>query len=264
MDDRRAGERATSFGSAAEDYARYRPAPPAEAALWALATDGNGPEWGTVVDIAAGTGNLTQHLLPLAERVIAVDLDPRMLAVLGRRLTRVPRVKAYGEVLPLRSGAADAAVISSAWHWMDHSRFWPELARVLRPGGRFGVVSSGIDRSVEWVGDVLGWRRQSEGESSSPDDGNRWRDHRRVQPPPGGLFGEVEERTFRLSLPWAVGDLPHLAGSYSHMLVLPEEERRAMRAEVAARAARRPELAGSAIIELPIRTHVWRATRTGG
>jgi hypothetical protein len=61
-----------------------------------------------------------------------------------------------------------------------------------------------------------------------------------------------------------VDDLPHLAGSYSQTLVLPEEERRAMGAEVAARAARRPELAGSAIIELPIRAHVSRATRSGG
>jgi hypothetical protein len=49
--------RATSFGSAAEDYARYRPAPPAEAAEWAV-----GPSPGTVIDLAAGTGNLARSL----------------------------------------------------------------------------------------------------------------------------------------------------------------------------------------------------------
>lgn len=72
--------------------------------------------------------------------MIAVDIDRRMLATLGDRLPGVPRVAAQGEVLPFASGAAGAVVISSAWHWLDAERAWPEIARVLRPGGTFSVV----------------------------------------------------------------------------------------------------------------------------
>jgi SAM-dependent methyltransferase len=71
--------RATSFGSAADDYARYRPAPPAEAAEWAV---GHSP--GLVIDLAAGTGNLARHLLRMTDEVVAVDIDRRMLASPGQ------------------------------------------------------------------------------------------------------------------------------------------------------------------------------------
>ena len=103
--------RATSFGSAADDYARYRPAPPAEAAEWAV---GRSP--GLVIDVAAGTGHLARHLLGRTNRVVAVDIDRRMLATLGNRLPGVARVVARGEELPFVSGDAGAVVISSAWH----------------------------------------------------------------------------------------------------------------------------------------------------
>ena len=128
--------RATSFGSAADDYARYRPAPPAEAAEWAV---GRSP--GLVIDVAAGTGHLARHLLGRTNRVVAVDIDRRMLATLGNRLPGVARVVARGEELPFVSGAAGAVVISSAWHWLDPGQAWSEIARVVRPGGTFSVVS---------------------------------------------------------------------------------------------------------------------------
>ena len=78
-----------------------------------------------MIDVAAGTGHLARHLLGGANRVVAVDIDRRMLATLGERLPGVPRVAARGEELPFVSGAAGAVVISSAWHWLDPERAWP-------------------------------------------------------------------------------------------------------------------------------------------
>lgn len=122
--------RATSFGSAADDYARYRPAPPAEAAAWAV-----GPSPGLVIDVAAGTGHLARHLLRSTNRLVAVDIDRRMLAALGDRLPGVPRVAARGEELPFVSGAAGAVVISSAWHWLGPDRRGPRWPASSGPGG---------------------------------------------------------------------------------------------------------------------------------
>ena len=96
--------RATSFGSAAEAYARYRPAPPAEAAEVAL-----GLSPGLVIDVAAGTGHLARQLLRTATRVVAVDIDRRMLAILGRRLPGVPRGRGPGRGVALRPGGRRGA-----------------------------------------------------------------------------------------------------------------------------------------------------------
>ena len=247
--------RATSFGAAADDYSRYRPAPPAEAAEWAV---GRSP--GPVIDVAAGTGHLTQHLLRRGNRVVAVDIDRRMLSTLGGRLPGLPRVAARGEELPFVSGAAGAVVISSAWHWLDPERAWPEIARVVRPGGTFSVIFSGPDRSVAWVEAVLG-RRESDqrpGVAGYGTQGRRWH----VELPAGAPFSLVEARTFTAAVPYEVADLPGLAASYSRVIVLPAVERTAVREEVAARAAAHPELVAGTTVDLPLRCRVWRAVRT--
>ena len=74
-------------------------------------------------------------------------------------------------------------------------------------------------------------------------------------------FSSVEERTFAATVPYEVEDLPGLAASYSQVMVLPASERRAVKQEVALRAAARPELAGARTVELPLRCRVWRAVR---
>ena len=40
---------------------------------------------------------------------------------------------------------------SSAWHWLDPERAAAEIARVLRDGGRFGVIWTTRDREHRWV-----------------------------------------------------------------------------------------------------------------
>jgi SAM-dependent methyltransferase len=243
--------RATSFGSQAEDYARYRPAPPADAAAWAV-----GSHRDLVVDVAAGTGNLTALLLPLAERVVALDLDRRMLRVLGQRVSGAVRAAARGEALPLRGQTADAVLISSAWHWLDHDRAWPELARVLRSGGALAVLWGGPDRTVPWVAEVLGHRRAPGGPGSG-----WWGRQREVALPADAPFTGVEDRVFSGEIDFAVADLPRLAASYSRLITLPAGERARALAGVAAAAARRPELEGRTTITLPLRCRVWRAVR---
>lgn len=242
--------RATSFGSAADDYARYRPAPPVEATMWAV---GSSP--GLVIDLAAGTGNVAQQLLSTAESIVAVDIDPRMLVTLGRRLPGVTRVAARGEKLPFVTAAAGAVVISSAWHWLDPEQAWPEMARVIKPGGTFAVVQSGPDRSVPWVDDVLSARRRRR-------IGGRSGDRRRVQPPDGMPFSPVEERSFTATVPYEVANLPGLATSYSGAIVLSVEKRHAIMEVVAARAAAHPEISAATKVDLPLRCRVWRTRRT--
>jgi len=151
-------------------------------------------------------------------------------------------------------------VISSAWHWLDAERAWPEIARVIQPGGVFAIMWSGPDRTVPWVDEVL--RLRQDGQAASGVDNLPAGPRRRVQPPAGTPFSLIEGRTFTAVVPYAVADLPGLAASYSRVMILPGAERRAVQEEVAARAAARPELAHETMVDLPLRCRVWRAVRT--
>jgi SAM-dependent methyltransferase len=142
-------ERATSFGSVAESYDRVRPGPAAEALDWLVPRD-----CGLAVDVAAGTGLFTRALTGRATQVVAIEPDERMRAVLAQRSPGVRVLAGWGEQMPLPDGCADAVFVSTAWHWLDPGRAVPEIARVLRPGGRLGVVWTSRDRREDWVAEL--------------------------------------------------------------------------------------------------------------
>jgi ubiquinone/menaquinone biosynthesis C-methylase UbiE len=98
---------------------------------------------GQVIELAAGTGALTQALrcsLAAPVRIEATDLNPGMLAIAKER-TSDPSVtwrQADAQKLPMESGSADAIVCQfGVMFFPDRGAAYREVARVLRPGGRF-------------------------------------------------------------------------------------------------------------------------------
>jgi SAM-dependent methyltransferase len=149
MDDERR-TRGTSFGGVAADYARHRPSYPAEAVSWLV---GDKPV--TVLELGAGTGKLTQSICALGHRVIASDPDEAMLAALGEAAPEAVRLAATAEEIPLPASSVDVVVAGQAFHWFDAEHAWPEIARVLRPGGSLALVWNTGDIRVPWVRRVL-------------------------------------------------------------------------------------------------------------
>ncbi|EUA52857.1 methyltransferase domain protein [Mycobacterium xenopi 3993] len=47
--------------------------------------------------------------------------------------------------------SVDAVLVAQAWHWFDPARAIPEVIRVLRPGGRLGLVWNTRDERLGWV-----------------------------------------------------------------------------------------------------------------
>ena len=133
------------FERQAEAYERGRPAYPARATTWLSAELGLGPGR-TVVDVGAGTGKLTRALAPSGAAVIAVEPVAAMRRVLERELPGVTAVDGTAESLPLHDGAADAIVAGQAFHWFDGPAALAEFHRVLRPGGRLGLIWNARDR----------------------------------------------------------------------------------------------------------------------
>ena len=145
-------ERSLSFGSQAAAYERGRPSYPPEAVDWLLApTD----DWDAhdVLDLGAGTGKLTTRLVERGLHVIGVDPIAEMLDMLRSALPDTPALLGSAEQIPLPDNAVDTVLVAQAWHWFDPERAVAEVARVLRPGGRLGVLWNTRDDRSGWVKD---------------------------------------------------------------------------------------------------------------
>jgi ubiquinone/menaquinone biosynthesis C-methylase UbiE len=121
-------ELAQSFGADAAEYERVRPDWPRAAVERAATLLEFGPD-ADVVDLAAGTGKLTRLLAERFGRVVAVEPDERMRALLDGA------VVGTAERIPLPDGSADVVFVGDAFHWFDAPVALMEIARVLRPRG---------------------------------------------------------------------------------------------------------------------------------
>lgn len=105
---------------------------------------GAAPEGAAVLDVGTGPGVL---LVELARRrpdlrLTGVDLSPDMVAAAERNLGGYPATVRVGDVtdLPFPDRSFDLVVSSlSLHHWDDPEAAVPQLARVLRPGGRLSI-----------------------------------------------------------------------------------------------------------------------------
>ena len=144
-------ELALSFGTAAADYVRGRPSYPIEA------IDAAGiPSDAEVVDLAAGTGKLTEMLAMRFSSVVAVEPDESM-----RAANRWGDVRAgTAEAIPLPDDSVDAVFVAEAFHWFCDPPALREIERVLRPRGALVLLWNRPRGSIE---DLLGVHELMEG-----------------------------------------------------------------------------------------------------
>ena len=243
--------RRLSFGSVAADYDRYRPSPPPEALDWLIPSDAE-----AVLDLAAGTGAVTRELIGRAARIIAVEPDERMRAVLTARCPQAEVLAGRGEDIPLPHASVDAVVISAAWHWLDPERAVPEIARVLRVGGTLGVIWNSRDARVPWVAEFNALRHD-------PHEADRTSGHGRrheVRFPPGTPFTPPETFTVNYTLPMTKDKLFGLLGTYSGVITLDPERRAGFAGRVSAFLDRQPWDQ----VDLPMICRCLRSTRLPG
>ncbi len=221
--------RRLSFGSVATDYDRYRPPPPPQALDWLIP-----PGARAILDLAAGTGVVTRELIGRAARVIAVEPDERMRAVLAAGCPEAEVLAGRGEDIPLPDASVDAVVISAAWHWLDPALAVPEITRVLRPGGRLGVIWVSRDDRVPWVAEFNAFAREAreaDGADGQPAAGlleaglGGRRRRRRIEFPPGTPLSPPEERLVEFSVPMTRDRLAGLLGTYSGIITLDADRR---------------------------------------
>ena len=171
----------TAFAAVAAAYERGRPEYPLEAVRWLA-----GDEQVDVLDLGAGTGKLTRALVALGHRVTAVEPLAEMRAQLEAVVPGAAAREGSAESIPAPDGSADVVTSAQAFHWFDHEKALPEIARVLRPDGRLALVWNSRDDRDPWMSrlsEILGNETVEESDVRPVVDES-------------GLFGPVETARF--------------------------------------------------------------------
>jgi SAM-dependent methyltransferase len=248
-------------------YERGRPGYPEEAVAELVHRLRMAPG-ATVLDLAAGTGKLTRQLLATGADLLAVEPVAAMRERLARALAPGPGeapagpawVRVVGgtaEAIPLRNGSLDAVTVGQAFHWFDGPRALAELHRVLRPGGRLGLIWNARDESRPSVAAITAILDRHAGDAPRYRDG-RWR---AAFDAGGGGFTPLGHLTFR--------HLHHLDraaaldrfASISFIAALPDADRARVLAEIDQVIAAELSLAGQDRIGLPYRTDLYWCQR---
>lgn len=106
-----------------------------------------------ILDVATGTGMVAFALAARGAEVVGLDQSEAMLAAARARLARTPApvrrrvtfLLGEAEALPFADGEFDALSFTYLLRYVDdRPATMRELVRVVRPGGRIGMVEFGV------------------------------------------------------------------------------------------------------------------------
>jgi SAM-dependent methyltransferase len=234
--------RAQSFGAVAEDYDFARPTYPVEAVSWLLGTDPL-----EVVDLGAGTGRLTEVLAGAGHRVTAVEPLPALRRKLAVAVPEARLLAGTAEDIPLEDASTDAVLVGQAFHWFAVEPALAEIARVLRPGGRIGLLWNFRESAHGWMRELTAIA----GENDLP---AGWLAEFEALEP----VAHVEARVFPLEHHVDRDRLLALVRSWSYVATRPAREREEVLHRVGELWDGHPDLAGAGEVAMPYRTEAYR------
>jgi SAM-dependent methyltransferase len=243
------GQRASSFGVRAAEYAQHRPDYPRAAIEWGLSGANGTPR--RVLDLGAGTGKLTLGLSALGLDVTAVEPDPEMRVELERAVPSATSLAGQAERIPLPDTAVDAVFIGQAFHWFDVPVALTEIGRVLRPGGVCVPMWNYEDESVPWVAQFTTLGRDGARRPASIED------MREVTHP---AFESFESDRFRHTQRRTAETLLETIATYSQVIVSAPEESAALLGRLRQFLSENPATANGEF-DLPLVTTALRARR---
>lgn len=150
MTDQSVHAAAKAYQNVAEAYVRGRPEYTKESVM-ALADALQVSSTSQVVDLGAGTGKFTKHLLPLCPNVFTVEPIAAMRDKQRVLLRDEQILDGHAEAIPFPDQSLDCVFVANAFHWFDGAKALKEIHRVLKPAGGLGLIwlNDGVFTS-EW------------------------------------------------------------------------------------------------------------------
>ena len=236
------------FSAKADAYARGRPDYPDAIANWLRDRLGLRPGK-TVIDLGAGTGKFTRYLRDTGAHVIAVEPVKEMRAKIVAALPDADARDGTATSIPLPDSSADAVVCAQAFHWFATTDALREIHRVLKPGGRLGLIWNIRGESVDWIAALTTIIAPHEGDTPRFTKGT-WR---AVFPFRG--FTDLHEDHFAHAHTGSPEDvIINRVRSTSFIAALPPDEEAKVVAQLRALIAATPALAGKTEVRVPYST----------
>ena len=96
------------------------------------------------VDIGCGPGQIAQIFAPNFKNTFAVDPSEAMINAAPKDNPSIQYITARAENLhEIENNSVDLIVGAQCSHWFDHSKTFPEFARVLKPRGALSFIGYG-------------------------------------------------------------------------------------------------------------------------
>ncbi len=121
----------SQFGNCADEFQRYRPDYPPTLYVRIFSEIAE-PARNCAMDLGAGTGIVTGHLVAFFREVIAVEPDAGMAAKIAERFPRVTIRQTTAEECVQARETVDLITIGNALHWMDMGRVFDNAHDWLR------------------------------------------------------------------------------------------------------------------------------------
>ena len=243
------------FEAAPQAYERGRAGYPLEATR-VLAKELRISGRSTVLDLGAGTGKLCRALLPTNCRLIAVDPVAAMRDTLSQQVPGVEVLHGRAEDIPLDRGSVDAVICAQAFHWFDGAAALKEIHRVLKPGGRLGLIWNVREESVDWVARLTRIIDPYAGDTPRYRTG-QWKNAFTLSKLFTGLSEAHFDHEHRLSIDAAIDRVT----SISFIAALPEDARQKVIRETRSVLQTHPHLRESDEVTFPYRVEMFWSTR---
>ncbi|MGP6429739.1 MULTISPECIES: class I SAM-dependent methyltransferase [unclassified Pseudomonas] len=248
---------ASGYKTAADTYVKGRPDYPPAVSEWLTGTLGlDGHK--TVIDLGAGTGKFTGRLVATGAQVIAVEPVAQMLEKLSLAWPQVLAVSGTATGLPLPDASVDAVVCAQAFHWFASTEALDEIARVLKPGGKLGLIWNLRDTRIDWVPKLDAIVNALEGDTPRFYTGE-WR---KAFPHPA--FGPLQAQHFQHGHTGSPEDVIfNRVRSTSFIAALSDQQRAKIDEQIAQLIAGEPQLRGREVVTVPYETAAFVAVKNG-
>lgn len=104
-----------------------------------------------VLDLAAGTGKLSESLLDTNIQLKAIEPEEETRRIYANLFPQITLLNGEAESIPLPENSIDVVLLGTPFHCFNETKVLSEIVRVLKSKGGLGLIWNVIDDNIEWV-----------------------------------------------------------------------------------------------------------------